>query len=150
MPRALIEFGDFECPYCGRAYPTIARLRTMLGDRLQFTFRHFPLEKHPHALRAAEAAEAARAQGRFAAMHDQLFTHQSALTDDDLAAYAAAIGLDVERFSADMDAHTHLAAIQADIDAGLALGITGTPGWAIDGRRYTGFYDLDALLDELE
>jgi protein-disulfide isomerase len=151
VTRSLTEFGDFECPYCGKAYPTIKRLRERLGDRVVFEFRHFPVsDKHPHAERAAEAAEAARAQGRFEAMHDQLFEHQKALEDEDLAAYAEAIGLDMERFHADMATRVHLSAILADRAAGEALGITGTPGFAIDGKRYTGFYDLDALLDELE
>jgi protein-disulfide isomerase len=149
VTRSLTEFGDFECPYCGRAYRTIKRLREQLGDDLEFEFRHFPLEKHPHALRAAEAAEAAKAQGRFEAMHDQLFEHQRALEDGDLADYAEAIGLDMDRFTADMASGVHLPAIRADREAGEAAGITGTPGWLIDGRLYTGFYDLDALLDEL-
>jgi protein-disulfide isomerase len=151
VPRALTEFGDFECPYCGKAYPTMKRLRERLGDRLVFEFRHFPLtEVHPHAERAAEAAEAARAQGRFEAMHDQLFEHQRALEDADLAGYAEAIGLDLDRFHADMASRVHLPKIEADRAAGEALGITGTPGFAIDGQRYSGFYDFDALLDELE
>jgi protein-disulfide isomerase len=151
VSRSLTEFGDFECPYCGKAYVTVKRLRERLGDRVRFEFRHFPLvDRHPHAERAAEAAEAARAQGRFEEMHDQLFEHQAALEDADLAGYAEAIGLDMDRFHADMATRVHLTAIRADQAAGLELGVTGTPGWAIDGRRYTGFYDLDALLDELE
>jgi protein-disulfide isomerase len=151
VARELIEYGDFECPYCGRAYPNLKRVRARLGDRLAFAFRNFAIaEKHPHAERAAEAAEAARAQGRFEEMHDQLFEHQKALEDADLAAYAEAIGLDMDRFNAEMADHTHLDAIRAQRAEGEALGVTGTPGFLIDGRLYTGFYDYDTLLDELE
>jgi protein-disulfide isomerase len=150
VARELVEFGDFVCPYCGRAYPTLKRLRERLGERLDFRFRHFPIvDRHPHAERAAEAAEAARAQGRLWQMHDALFEHQDALADADHAGYAQAIGLDMERFAADMAAHAHLDAVRADRAAGEALGIQGTPGFAIDGERYTGFYDLEALLDAL-
>jgi formate-nitrite transporter family protein len=151
MARELIEYGDFECPYCGNAYPILKRLRARLGDRMAFEFRHFAIaEKHPHAERAAEAAEAARAQGRFEAMHDQLFEHQKALTDEDLAGYAEAIGLDMDRYREEMGSRVHLDAIRASRAEGEALGVTGTPGFLIDGRLYTGFYDFDTLLDELE
>ncbi len=150
MAHQLTEFGDFECPYCGRAYPILKRLRAQLGDALELEYRHFPLvEKHPHAERAAEAAEAARAQGRFWEMHDQLFEHQDALEDADLAGYAEAIGLDLDRFHAEMAARVHLDRVRADRAEGEALGIVGTPGFLIDGERYTGFYDLDSLLDVL-
>lgn len=150
MARELVEFGDFECPYCGRAYPMLKRLRARLGDRLEFRYRHFPIvERHPHAERAAEAAEAARAQSRFWAMHDRLFEHQRELDDDALARHAEAVGLDLDRFGAEMAARVHLDRVRADRAAGEALGIQGTPGFAIDGERYTGFYDLESLLDVL-
>lgn len=150
MSHRLVEFGDFECPYCGRAYPVLKRLRGILGDRLDFSFRHFPIvERHPHAERAAEAAEAARAQGRFWEMHDRLFERQRALEDADLQRYAEEIGLDVERFRAEMAARTHLERVRADRAEGERLGIQGTPGFLVDGKRYTGFYDLESLLDLL-
>src|SRR6516165_9759172 len=87
----LVEYGDFECPFCGRSYPAVHQVRDELGDRLRFVFRHFPRPEHPHARHAAEAAEAASAQGHFWEMHDRLFEHQNALADDDLVGYAAAI-----------------------------------------------------------
>lgn len=150
MAHKLVEYGDFECPYCGRAYGIIQRLRAELGDALDVEFRHFPIgERHPHAERAAEAAEAARAQGRFWPMHDRLFEHQEALTDEDLAAHAEAVGLDMERFHAEMAGRVHLDRVRAERAEGEALGIVGTPGFTIDGARYSGFWDLDSLLDVL-
>src|SRR6267378_3150581 len=98
-PVTLLEYGNFECIHCGRAYPVIKQVRELLGNSLRFVFRHFPtVQTHPHSLRAAEAAEAAGAQGKFWEMHDELFTHQRLLEDGDLTRYARHIGLDVERF----------------------------------------------------
>src|SRR3954449_9190978 len=94
-PMTLVEYGDFECPFCGRSYPAVRRIRGELGDRVRFVFSHFPRPEHAHARHAAEAAEAASAQGHFWEMHDQLFEHQDALTDADLGRYAANLGLDL-------------------------------------------------------
>jgi protein-disulfide isomerase len=146
----LVEYGDFECPYCANAYPEIKAVRARLGDRMRFEFRHFPIEeKHPRAFQAAEAAEAARAQGRFDDMHDLLFQNQRALGRDDLVGYARELGLDVERFERDLDAHVHADRIRADRQAGLEAGVDGTPALFVDGRRYDGFYDAESLADEL-
>ena len=148
-PHVLVEYGDFECPYCGNAYPEIKELRRRMGDALRFEFRHFPItEKHPHALQAAEAAEAARAQGRFDEMHDLLFENQRRLERDDLVGYARELGLDLDRFERDLDTHAHTGAIEADRAAGEAAGVSGTPALFVDGRRYEGFYDAEALSDE--
>src|SRR5215470_15875776 len=99
-PVTLLEYGNFECVHCGRAYPIIKEVQKRLGNNLRFVFRHFPtVRTHPHSVRAAEAAEAAAAQGKFWQMHDQLFTHQQALEDRDLSRYARHIGLDVDRFA---------------------------------------------------
>src|SRR5215213_9322529 len=126
----LTEYGDFECPYCGNAYGEVKQVRERVGDELQFEFRHFPIEgRHPHALMAAEAAEAARAQGRFEEMHDLLFEHQKALERDDLIGYARDLGLDVEQFERDLDEHTHLDKIRADQQAALDAGVAGTPSF---------------------
>ena len=96
----LLEYGNFECIHCGQTYPIIKQVRNLLANDLRFVFRHFPtVGTHPHSLRAAEAAEAASAQGKFWEMHDQLFTHQSALEDRDLMRYARRIGLDLTKFS---------------------------------------------------
>jgi NhaA family Na+:H+ antiporter len=104
-PVTLVEYGDFECPFCARSYPAVKSIRRELGDRLRFVFRHFPRPEHPHARHAAEAAEAAAAQARFWQMHNMLFERQSALEDRDLVDYAAAIGLDVGRFEHDLTTH---------------------------------------------
>src|SRR5712691_11782237 len=114
-PVTLLEYGNFECIHCGQVYPVIGRVRKLLGDNLRFVFRHFPtVRTHPHALRAAEAAEAANAQGKFWEMHDELFTHQQALEDRELSRYAARIGLDVARFDRDLAEHTFLKQIESD------------------------------------
>ena len=103
-PVTLVEYGDYECPYCGAAYPIVKEVKRRLGDRLRFVFRNFPLgNMHPHAEHAAEAAEAAAAQGKFWEMHDELYEHQRALDDAQLEGYAGAVGLDVERFDREME-----------------------------------------------
>jgi protein-disulfide isomerase len=146
----LLEYGDFECPYCRNAYPELKELRRRLGDSLAFEFRHFPIEqKHPHAFQAAEAAEAARAQGRFWDMHDLLFENQRHLEREDLVGYARRLGLDVERFEQELDDHVHADRVRADHDAGAAAGVAGTPALFIDGQRYEGFYDAETLAEEL-
>jgi protein-disulfide isomerase len=144
----LVEFGDFECPYCRDAAPSLARVLDRLDGRVRLRFRHFPLsQKHPHAQRAAQAAEAAGAQGRFWEMHDLLFANQKALEDADLLGYARELGLDMARFEQDLEGAAD--AVREDFEAGLAAGITGTPGFLIDGRPYKGFYDAETLVDEL-
>ena len=146
----LTEFGDFECAYCGNAYPDVKEVRRRLGDRLTFEFRHLPIEaKHPHALQAAEAAEAARAQGRFEEMHDLLFENPKALERDDLIGYARRIGLDVDRFTRELDDHTHLDRVRADQREAAERGLMGTPAFFVDGRPYDGFYDAESLADAL-
>lgn len=147
-PVTLLEYGNFECIHCGRVYPVITQLRKVLGDNLRFVFRHFPTDQtHPHSLRAAEAAEAAGAQGRFWEMHDELFSHQTALEDRNLSSYAKRIGIDVERFTHDMSEHTFL----KEIETGYQLSlfdehVTGTPTIYLNDIRYTGATDLESLL----
>lgn len=149
--RELLEYLDFQCPYCRAAHTAIKSV--VLGDlegKVRLRVRHFPLrEKHPRADATARAAEAAGRQGRFWEMHDLLFERFEAVTDDDLAAYAVELGLDPARFAADVADPEIIAAIEADRDAGLAQGVTGTPGLFLDGARYTGFYDRETLLDLL-
>ena len=146
----LTEYGDFECPYCGNAFAEIQEVRRRLGDRLTFEFLHFPIEeKHPHALQAAEAAEAARAQGRFEEMHDLLFQNQRKLERDDLIGYAEQLGLDVERFTRELDEHVHVERIRAERQAAIERGVSGTPAFFVDGERHEGFYDAESLIDAL-
>ena len=146
----LTEYGDFECPYCGNAFPEVREVRRRLGDRLTFEFRHFPIEtKHPHALQAAEAAEAARAQGRFEPMHDLLFENQKRLERDDLIGYAERLGLDVDRFTRELDGHVHVPKIREEQEEALRLGVAGTPTFFVNGEPYEGFYDAESLIDAL-
>lgn len=149
-PVNLVEFGDYECPFCGRAYPVVEALEEVLGDRLCFAFRHFPLAgAHPHALIAAEAAEAAGAQDRFWEMHGLLFEHQDALTPPDLEEYAALLDLDMRQFAADLVAHRFADRLRADVHSGAISGVNGTPAFFINGYRHDGGYDFDSLLDAI-
>jgi len=135
----LVEFGDYECPFCGRAHAIVKDALRRMSDEIRFAFRHFPIRQaHPHALPAALAAEAAGAQGQFWPMHDTLFENQHALEDDDLVGYANDLGLDVNRFIADIESGTHLQKVRADFRSGVRSGVNGTPTFFIDGQRFDG------------
>lgn len=150
-PVTLVEYGDYECPHCGRAHPIVQEVRRQMGHRLRFVFRNFPLaEAHPHAVHAAEAAEAAGAQGRFWEMHDLLFERQQALEDSDLARYARHLGLDAERFRQDLTAGTFADRVRQDFRSGVRSGVNGTPTFFIDGARHDGPWDPETLLEALE
>jgi Na+/H+ antiporter NhaA len=141
----LVEYGDFECPYCGQAEPNLRELIRGHGE-LRFVFRHLPLtDVHPHAQLAAEAAEAAHLQGKFWDMHDTLMDHQDALTFTDLIRYAGELGLDTEKFSADLRKHAGSARVAEDVDSADLATVSGTPTFFINGNRYYGAYDLAAL-----
>jgi protein-disulfide isomerase len=147
----LVEYGDYECPYCGEAYPIVKAIQKRLGKRLRYGFRHFPLANaHPHAEHAAEAAEAAGAQGKFWEMHDALYENQDALDDEDLAGYATELGLDVARFVDDMAAHRYAPRIREDFTSGVRSGVNGTPTFFINNVRHDGGYDLASLLAAIE
>jgi protein-disulfide isomerase len=150
-PATLLEYGNFECIHCGRAYPIIKEVQKLLGDNLRFVFRHFPtVRTHPHSLRAAEAADASGAQEKFWEMHDQLFTHQQALEDRDLSRYARRVGLDVDRFARDMSENTFLKQIEADFNRSLFdEHVTGTPTFYINEVLYTGATDPESLVDAI-
>ncbi len=146
-PVTLVEYGDFECPYCGQAEPVVRELLADYGD-LRYVWRHLPLtDVHPHALLAAEGAEAAARQGKFWEMHDQLLGHQGALTAKDLIRYASELGLDIERFTRDLRNHAGAAKIAADVDSADLSGVSGTPTFFINGRRHHGAYDISTLSD---
>ena len=135
----LVEYGDYECPYCGMAYPIVKSLQRHLGATLRFVFRNFPLqESHAHAEHAAEAAESAGAQGKFWAMHDALYENQDALDDDDLVAYADEIGVDGERVARDLESGTWARRVRDDFRSGVRSGVNGTPTFFINGERYDG------------
>ena len=146
----LVQYGDFECPNCGDVYPIIEELRDRLGSDLQYVYRHFPLtDPHPHAKHAAEAAEAAGAQDAFWTMHDRLYEHQDALTDDDLKSHAAELGFDTERFAAEFDNREYEEHVREDFEAGIERGVNSTPTVFINGELYNGRYTVNALLDTI-
>ncbi|MBK6007145.1 thioredoxin domain-containing protein [Ramlibacter ginsenosidimutans] len=146
-PVVLVEYADFECPYCGAAYGVVKNLERELPDTLAVVFRQFPLVNvHPHAQLAAEAAEAAGAQGQFWRMHDVLFEHQDALAPADLIKYAAALHLDVKRFAGDLSGHAFLPKIEDDMEGGLQSGVQGTPTFFINGVLHRGGHDEASLL----
>ena len=147
----LVEYGDYECPYCGAAYPIVKELQARMGDRLRFVFRNFPITtSHPHAEQAAEAAEAGAAQGRFWEMHDLLYENQTQLRDQDLHAYAEQLGIDVERFDKDLAEHVHAPRVREDFMSGVRSGVNGTPSFYVNGARHDDSYDFETLLDALE
>ena len=146
-PVTLVEYGDYECPYCGRAFPIVHEVRRRLGDRLRFVFRNFPLTQiHEHAEHAAEVAEAAAVQGKFWPMHDWLFTHQTTLDDESLIAGARELGLDAERVRRELAAGTHRARVREDFATGVRSGVNGTPTFYINGVRHDADYSLETLL----
>jgi protein-disulfide isomerase len=147
----LVEYGDYECPHCGRAHRIVKQIQELLGDRLRFVFRNFPLtEIHPHAQHAAEAAEAAAEQGYFREMHHALFEGQHALGDRDLMRYATEIGLDRSRFQQELADHVHAPRVREDFRSGVRSGVNGTPTFFINGFRHDGPWDLDSLNEALE
>jgi protein-disulfide isomerase len=150
-PVTLLEYGDYECPYCGAAYPIIKEVQARMGDRLRFVFRNFPITtSHPHSEHAAEAAEAAATQGKFWEMHDHLYENQQRLTDPDLHAYAEEVGLDVEQFDRDLAEQVPADRVREDFMSGVRSGVNGTPSFYVNGTKYEGSYAVDDLLAELE
>lgn len=149
-PIKLVEYGDYECPYCGQAYPVVKAIQKRLGKRLCFAFRNFPLaNSHPHAEHAAGAAEAAGEQGRFWEMHDLLYENQDALEDEDLARYASDLGLDARRLIGEVESEAHAARISEDFRSGARNGVNGTPSFFINGVRYDGMTGIEELLSAL-
>lgn len=147
----LVEYGDYECPACGELFQTIRELRGRLGDEIRLVFRHYPRSGiHPHAQQAAEAAEAAGAQGRYWEMHDLLFANQNALKTGDLRRYAEQLALDGRRFRDELKHKVYENRVREDFRRGVENGVYGTPGLFINGIRYDGGLDADSLLAELE
>jgi protein-disulfide isomerase len=150
-PAVLVEYGDFECPHSGAAFTIVQQLRATLGDAMCHVFRHFPLTySHPHAEDAAEAAEAAGAQGRFWEMHDVLFTHQHALGQDDLIQYAILLQLDVMWFRRVLARQRFANRIREDMITGARSGVYGTPTFFINGQRYDGPHTYASMLAQIE
>jgi len=142
----LVEYGDYECPHCGRAYPIVKEVQRRLGQDLRFVFRNFPLrEIHPHAAHAAEAAEAAASQGLFWEMHDALFEHQHALDDLHLIRYAVDIGADDRQLREELTSHVHAPRVRNDFLTGIKSGVNGTPTFFINGVRHDQSWDVETL-----
>lgn len=150
-PIILVEYGDFECPHCGHAYPIVKAVQRQLGDSLALVWRHFPLgEIHPHAVHAAEASEAAGVQGKFWEMHDLLFEHQDALDDEDLLAYGQMLGLDLTRYASELANGTFREKVRREFSLGVRSGVNGTPTFFINGTRFDGEWsDVEAFIATL-
>ncbi|MFH5799532.1 DsbA family protein [Haladaptatus sp. CMAA 1911] len=150
-PVTLVEYGDYECSYCEGAHQAVKELRRTMDDQVRFVFRHFPLSQlHPHAEEAAEAAEAAAAQGKFWEMHDLLFEHPSEITGTELRDNAAALDLDLARFDDELERHVYRDRVHDDIVSGAQSGVIGTPTFFINGGRYDEQWDVTPLRAELE
>ena len=147
----LVEYGDFECPYCAQAYMITKEIQERLGSKLRFVFRNFPLIKvRPHAYKAAIAAETAAAQGKFWEMYDYLFKHGLAASDDNLRRSAANLGLNIARFDREFLDLTYSRHVDEDIQSGKNSGVKSTPTFFINGDLYNGAWDLDSLLSALD
>jgi protein-disulfide isomerase len=143
----LVEYGDYECPICGAAYVTINEIQQTMGNRLQFVFRNFPLaQMHPHASDAAQAAEAAGAQGSFWEMHDMLFENQDELGREYIARYAESLGLDVTRLMDELISGTYAKRVREDFRSGVRSGVNATPTFFINSFRYDGPRDVESML----
>jgi protein-disulfide isomerase len=150
-PLTLVEYGDFECPYCAAAYLIVKKVQEVMADQLRLVFRHFPLTQiHPHAQGAAEASEAAGAQGRFWEMHDLLYENQRALDPMHLLGYAEDLDLDTQRFVRELEERVYQPRVREDFMSGVRSGVNGTPAFFINGIRYDGSWDLAPLLEALE
>ena len=150
-PTVLVEFGDYECPDSASVYPVVEQLLAEAGDQLCFVYRHFPLtDIHRRAEAAAEAAEAAAAQGRFWEMHDALYENSPALELQDILSYARELDLEQDRFRGEVRARLYLSRVQLNVESGLQTGVKGTPTFFINGVHYRGGYDVESMLEALK
>jgi protein-disulfide isomerase len=149
-PIVLVEYGDYECSYCGSAYPIIKKIQKHLGKDLCFVFRNFPLaESHPHAQHAAEAAEIAAASGKFWEYHDRLYENQDALDDGSLVGYAGGLGINEDDFSDELQSGKYENKVQEDFMGGVESGVNGTPSFFVNGSRYDGDWDYEPFMEYL-
>jgi protein-disulfide isomerase len=144
-PVTIVEFSDFQCPFCVRARPTVNRVREVYGDRVRFAFRHYPLDFHPQAQKAGEAAACAGEQDRFWQMHDRLWENPQKLEVPDLKAHAQALGLDAPAFAGCLDSGRHAGLVERDMQAGQAYGVSGTPAFFVNGRPLIGAQPFEAF-----
>jgi protein-disulfide isomerase len=146
----IVEFSDFQCPYCQRVRPTMTRLRELYSDRVRFAFRHYPLDFHPQAQKAGEAAACAGEQGKFWEMHDRLWDNPGRLQVDDLKAHAATLGLAAPEFATCLDSGRFAAAVEGDLRAGQEYGVSGTPAFFVNGRPLVGALPFEAFQQVIE
>jgi protein-disulfide isomerase len=150
-PISIVEYGDYECPYTGMAYPIVKEIINKFNNKVYLVFRNFPLNDiHPHAQLAAEAAEVAAAQDKFWQMHDYLFEHQKALDDSHLLQYAEKLGLDINKFKKEVSGHTYAPLIEESLKSGIDSGVEGTPTFFVNGERYEDSWDLDTFSNFLK
>jgi protein-disulfide isomerase len=150
-PIEIIEFSDFQCPFCQRADPTVQQVLSTYGDRIRFVYRHYPLPNHPNARPAAEAAACADEQDKFWPYHDRLFANPTKLEDPDLKRHAAELGLNTGQFNGCLDSHKLKAKVDTDLKAGEEAGVNGTPAFFINGRMISGAQPFEAfkrIIDE--
>lgn len=150
-PIEIIEFSDFQCPFCLRAFPTVTQVLKTYANKIRLVYRHYPLPNHPNARPAAEASACAAEQGKFWQYHDRLFENQAKLTDADLKQHATAVGLDATRFNECFDSHKFASDVDDDLEAGEAAGVNGTPAFFINGRVLNGAQPFEAfkrIIDE--
>ncbi len=146
-PVTLVEYGDYQCPHCRQVYYNIKELQERLGERMRYVYRHLPISSmHPHAYLAAEAAEAAGAQGKFWEMHDMLYGHEE-LDRSHVVEYAEELELDMDRFLSDLDDHVYASKVKEDFRSGIRSGVNGTPTFFLNGERYDGAWDLESLIE---
>ena len=150
-PLELVEYGDYECPYCGRAYPIVKNIQEKLGQDLKFVFRNFPLRKiHPHAYPAAVATEAAARQGKFWEMHDIIFENQKTLEPGNIFVFATSLGIDIERFQKDILDESLYIKARKDFESGMRSGVNRTPTFFINGEKYNLSWEENDFLQYLE
>jgi protein-disulfide isomerase len=150
-PVTLVEYGDYQCPHCGRAFPIVQSLQKRMGAKLRFVFRNFPLNNaHPNAEDAAEAAESAAVEGKFWEMHDELFKNQGELEVDNILVYAKRLKLNVKRVESELESGLHRPRVKQDFESGIRSGVNGTPTFFIDGVRFDGDWESSELLEALQ
>jgi protein-disulfide isomerase len=150
-PVIFTEYGDFQCPYCGAAYPVIKQIQKKFGDQLGFVFRHFPLtEAHPYAQIAAVASEAADLQGKFWPMHDLIYENQTRLSPKALLTMAESLKMDLKKFQKDIEDAALVEKVETSFESGIDSGVNGTPSFYINGVKYEGYYDLAPLSHAIE
>jgi protein-disulfide isomerase len=150
-PISIVEYGDYECPYTGMAYPIVKEIMKQFNTKVYFVFRNFPLvDIHPNAQHAAEAAEVAAAQDKFWQMHDYLFEHQKELDHSHLLQYAGKLGLDINKFNKELSGHTYSPLIEESLKTGIDSGVEGTPTFFVNGERYEDSWDLETFSNFLK